>query len=206
MRSLADGPNFFADSTFKGSSLSGWHVLGQANWSAKDGEVTGKATGGKGGWLVLDRSYQDIGLYADFRCTGECVTGLLLRAEKTADGMKGVYVSLSPEPAIANVTLDASGQELTRVKLRAAGGTIRFAPPATAPAPPAGGRGGRAPSLHQDDWNATNVILDSDILRVALNGANMTGATDDMSAPATAPSPSTSAVAKSTSAISRSRT
>jgi len=179
LAALAEGPNFIADSKFSGSSLSGWHVMGQANWSARDGEVSGKATGGKGGWLMLDRGYQDIGFYADFRCTGECVAGILLRAQKTADGMKGVYVSLRPEPAVANVTLDANGQELTRAKLRPATGQIRFAPAANAPAPAAGGRGGRAPIFKAGDWNSVNVILDSDILRVALNNANMGGATDD---------------------------
>ena len=48
-----------------------------------------------GGWLVLDKGYQDVAFYASFRCSGACKTGVLLRAEKTADGMKGVYVSLS---------------------------------------------------------------------------------------------------------------
>jgi hypothetical protein len=179
---LAEGPNFIPDATFKGSNLSGWHVLGQAGWSARDGEVTGKAkTGGKGGWLVLDQSYQDVGFYADFRCAGDCVAGVLLRAEKTPEGMKGVYVSLTPELAVSKVSLDPQGQELNRVKLRPAGGTIRFAPPSEAPAPPAGGRGRVAPGLHQDDWNSLQILLDSDILRVSLNnaGAGMGGATDD---------------------------
>ena len=44
------GPNFRADSIFKGSSLTGWHVLGQADWHAQNGEVVGTAKpGGNGG-------------------------------------------------------------------------------------------------------------------------------------------------------------
>ena len=64
----------------------------------RNGEVIGTVRqGGYGGWLVLDRSYQDVGLYANFRCNGGCRTGILLRAEKTAEGMKGIYISLTRE-------------------------------------------------------------------------------------------------------------
>ncbi|HMF78878.1 MAG TPA: FG-GAP-like repeat-containing protein [Bryobacteraceae bacterium] len=179
---FAQGPNFTSDSTFKGSSLGGWHVLGQADWSARNGELTGKAKqGGSGGWLVLDEAYQDIGFYAGFRCIGGCQTGVLLRAEKTPNGMKGFYISLSDgDLAIYKVTLDADGKELTRQKLRPAGGTVRFAPSADAPNP-AAQRGGSGALMHQDDWNAIQIILDSDILRTSINGAagGAGGATDD---------------------------
>src|SRR5579863_3017082 len=115
---------FVPDSTFKGSSLTGWHVLGQADWSAQNGEFIGKAkAGGSGGWLVLDKSYQDVGFFASFKCTGGCKTGVLLRAEKTPAGMKGVYMSLiDGDVATYRVTLDAQGQELSREKLRPGGG------------------------------------------------------------------------------------
>ena len=63
----ADGPNFIPDSTFKGSTLSGWHVLGDADWSARDGELSGKAkTGGKGGWLALDQGDDEIGRFLTY--------------------------------------------------------------------------------------------------------------------------------------------
>jgi hypothetical protein len=70
-------------------------VLGQAGWRAEKGELIGTPKSASGGWLVLDRSYQDIGFFASFRCTGSCRTGVLLRAQKTANGMKGIYVSLT---------------------------------------------------------------------------------------------------------------
>src|SRR3954454_21784524 len=72
---------FVPDATFKGSAITGWHTLGQADWSARDGEIIGKPRGsGSGGWLVLDKSLQDVGVFASFRCTEGCRTGILLRA------------------------------------------------------------------------------------------------------------------------------
>src|SRR6185436_18230245 len=111
---------FVPDWTFKGSTLAGWKVLGQADWRAVDGELIGTPKAPEGGWLVLDKSFQDVQIGADFRCTGGCKTGVLLRAEKTPTGMKGVYVSLAEgETGSFAVTLDASGKELTRNRLGA---------------------------------------------------------------------------------------
>src|SRR5947199_10743379 len=78
------GPSFTADTTSKGSSLTGWHSLGQADWRAENGELVGKAKGADGsGWLMLDHSFQDVAVYTMLRCTGPCNTGVLLRAQKT---------------------------------------------------------------------------------------------------------------------------
>ncbi|HEV8493772.1 MAG TPA: hypothetical protein VGR76_15955, partial [Candidatus Angelobacter sp.] len=38
---FATGPSFEPDVTFKGSSLSGWHTVGQASWRAENGELVG---------------------------------------------------------------------------------------------------------------------------------------------------------------------
>ena len=180
---LAESPNFIPDSTFKGSSLAGWHPLGQADWSARNGEVTGKAKpGGNGGWLVLDKSYQDVGFFASFHCMGGCKTGVLLRAEKTSDGMKGLYVSLTGEDlSLDKVTLDAEGKQLTSEKLRPGAEMVRFAPPPGGPPPPARAGGRHGAGLHGDDWNTVQIILDSDILRASVNSAagRNTGSTDD---------------------------
>ena len=182
---------FVPDSTFTASSLTGWHVLGQAQWTARNGEITGRpASGGKGGWLVLDKSFQDVGFFASFQCTGGCRTGVLLRAEKTASGMKGVYMSLNDgDVAAYRVTLDAQGQEISREKLRPGGGQMRIAPPVDPAASAAGrgggrggvGRGGNAPpdealpmtppptGLRPNDWNQIEIILDANIIRPFLN-------------------------------------
>src|SRR5947208_2405586 len=87
---FAVGPTFKADGTFKGSALTGWHTLGAATWKASNGEVIGTPTNPGGGWLMFDKSIQDVGIYANFQCTGGCKTGVLFRAEKTAEGIKGV--------------------------------------------------------------------------------------------------------------------
>src|SRR5215217_2475730 len=92
----AQGPatDFKPDTTFTGSALTGWKTIGGAQWSAANGEITGAATaGGTGGWLVLDKSYQDLNFFSRVRCAGDCKMGVLFRLEKTATGLKGVYVS-----------------------------------------------------------------------------------------------------------------
>src|SRR5215218_6106141 len=104
--------NFDPDGMFTGSSLASWKPVGQATWKATNGEITGT---GKG-WLMFDKSYQDIALEATWRCTGECQAGILVRAEKTPDGgMKGVYISLTAGDLVSyHVTLDAEGNEMSR--------------------------------------------------------------------------------------------
>jgi hypothetical protein len=116
----ADPANFKPDGSFKGSALTGWHVVGDADWSAQNGELVGKAKPGtNGGWLMMDKSFQDVQLYFNYRCTGECKSGVLLRAHKTPDGgMSGVYVSLTEgETGSYSVTLDAAGKETAREQL-----------------------------------------------------------------------------------------
>lgn len=189
------GPTFLPDARFQGSNLSGWHTLGQAGWRAENGEIIGTPKQG-GGWLVLDRSYQDVGFYGLFRCSGGCETGVLLRAEKTPEGMKGVYVSLSGENAAAySVTLDAQGKELQREPLRRAGGQVRIAPPfdeaaearaAEARRRFAGGMRVEGPpgvtlpltpperGLRANDWNQIEVLLDANIVRGFLNNGGET--------------------------------
>ena len=71
---------------------------------------------------MLDKSYQDVNFFASFRCGGDCKTGVLLRAEKTPQGYKGIYVSLAEnDQAVYRVTLDLQGKELSREPLAAAG-------------------------------------------------------------------------------------
>jgi hypothetical protein len=146
----AAGPaNFKPDGSFTGSTLSGWHVVGGANWKAENGELIGTAKpGGSGGWLVMDKSFQDIQLFASYRCTGTCTSGILLRAEKRPDGLlSGVYVSMTEgDTAAYAVAFDASGKELSRERLagpgRGGGGGGARGGGAPAPAP----AGGNAPA------------------------------------------------------------
>ena len=126
------GLSFMPDHTFKGSALKGWHVLGDAEWQANNGELIGKAkANSNGGWLVLDNGYQDIGFHALFKSTGNSETAILLRMEKVTDGYRGVLLSLKKDDvAPYSIILDANGKEIKREKLRIAGGiNYRIAPP-----------------------------------------------------------------------------
>jgi len=191
----AQSPSFAPSETFQGSSLDSWHSMGDAKWSASDGEITGTGNG----WLVFDKPSQDTGVYLQFKCDGDCNAGILLRAEKTADGMKGILLSIQPQELAAySVTMNAQGEETGRNKLRIAGGQIRFAPPAPPPGTPA--RAFRRPELppmpggiavpvdrpkqglRKDEWNDVEVLLDADIVRAFFNdgGDAVSAATEDM--------------------------
>ncbi len=185
---FATGPSFHPDATLTGSSLTGWHTFGKAEWRAENGEVVATPNGG-GGWLVLDHSYQDIGVYTQFRCAAACETGVLLRAEKTATGMKGIYVALSePDLPTYSVTIDAQGQIVERNKLRHGGGLVRIAPPPS----PGPERQFHPPvstvklpftrpdsSFRPQDWNQVEILFDANIVRTFLNDGYEHGAVGD---------------------------
>ena len=185
---FATGPSFHPDASFTGSSLTGWHTFGETKWRADNGEIVATPNGGSG-WLVLDHSYQDVGLYTQFQCTAACETGVLLRAEKTADGMKGIYVALSdPDLPTYSVTIDSHGQIVERNKLRRGGGLERIAPPpsnepqrefhfpvSTVKLP------FTAPDsmLRPTDWNQVEILFDANIVRTFLNDGREHGAVGD---------------------------
>ncbi len=198
------GLTFIPDSTFQGSSLSGWHPVGDASWHAQAGEITGTvAPGSAGGWLFLDQSYQDVGFHAQFRCTGGCQAGVLIRSEKTPEGYKGIFISLNEDNVPSyDVTLDAQGKELHRERLRSIGGLTRVAPPPNPTAAEGRGGGGRggagrgagggrganpvvlpitrpASILKPGDWNQIEIFLDANIVRSHLNNANTTAGVSD---------------------------
>jgi hypothetical protein len=137
--------SFVPDWTFKGNALAGWRVLGQADWKAANGELVGAPQSPDGGWLLLDKALQDVEVGFDFKVSPGAKAGVLLRAEKTDNGFKGVFVSLAEGDVVGYaVTLDANGKELTRERLRNGGGLMRVAPEPTPNAAPRGGGGGGA--------------------------------------------------------------
>ena len=196
------GLSFMPDYTFTGSTLKGWHVLGDADWQASNGELIGKAKPNtKGGWLVLDNGYQDVAFRALFKATGSSETAVLLRMEKTNDGYTGVLLSLKKGDVTAySVALDAKGNEIKRDKLRTAGGiNYRIAPPPDT-SRRAGGPGGfggprtapvvptdlpvRVPNtdFRDNDWNQIETFLETNVIRSFLNdGRELGGAVDGAS-------------------------
>ena len=193
------GLSFIPDYTFKGSTINGWKPLGGADWSAQNGELIGAAKpGSAGGWLMLDRSFQDIGINTLIKITGGTEAGILFRGEKSGDGMKAVLVSINGDSSAAyNVMLDAQGKLISRERLRPAGGMIRMAPPPNPNASTAsrgggggGGQGRRAggPTLpiprpdtkfKTGEWNQLEFVLDMNILRGFINDGNGPGGAVD---------------------------
>src|ERR1700748_622121 len=79
---LSPAPEFVPDWTFSGSALTGWQPIGDAAWKAQDGESTGTPSGKGGGWLMLDKSFQDVQFFSRIKCDGTCDAGVLFRVEK----------------------------------------------------------------------------------------------------------------------------
>jgi hypothetical protein len=197
----AQSPSFVPDVNFTGSALTGWSQIGDAKWSATNGEITGSGTG----LLVFNKPAQDQAVYLQFRCEGDCNAGIVLRSAKAASGTngetKGLMLSIQQqELAGYQVTFDAAGKITSHTKLRNAGGQIRFAPPApttpssNAPAAatvrslPAMPAGVASPlerperGLRKDGWNDVEILLDADILRAFFNdgGDAVSVATENM--------------------------
>jgi hypothetical protein len=122
--------NFIPDWTFAGSSLADTEQFGSAKWTVQNGDVIGTPSSPEGGWLLFKNALQDVQMAASFQCAAGCQAGLVLRLEKTADGFKGVFVSISETPGAFAVTLDAQGRLLAKEPLERGGGTVRaLAPP-----------------------------------------------------------------------------
>jgi hypothetical protein len=189
---------FVPDWTFKGSALTGTQQIGQIAWRVENNELVATPRAAEGGWLLLDRGYQDVQFAASFRCAAECAVGVMLRSEKTPAGIKGLYTTLAGgERGSAAVTVDDQGKITNREPFsRAAGGQARFAPPLPPPAAQGGREGGRggagggrggagrgtgassfvsmfpAPAstaFRPGDWNTFEVLVDADVFRVGIN-------------------------------------
>lgn len=192
------GLSYIPDYTFKGSALIGWKSFGEANWKAQNGEIMGTAKPGSAGWLVLDRSFQDISINTLIRVPTGTEGGILFRREKSGDGSKAILVAISADSSGAySVTLDAQGKIIDREKIRSAGGMIRIAPPPNPNAGSGGGRGGRGggqgrrtegpvlpisrpqTAFKPGEWNQLEFVLDMNILRGFINDGNGPGGAVD---------------------------
>ncbi len=125
---LSPSPDFMPDWTFKGSSLSDWQPIGAAKWKAENGVITGTPSEASGGWLLLNKSLQDVQFFTRMQSAGNYNAGVLLRVEKSDTGMSGIFVSLREGDLKSyRLTLDSNGKELQREPLPAGPGEARFA-------------------------------------------------------------------------------
>lgn len=195
---LSANKNFVADWTFQGSSLHQFRTLGEAEWHVENGEIVGVPRSSSGGWLILDKPLQDVQFAAQYRCTGGCRAGVMLRTQVTIDGIRGAYVELpngsNPAGSFA-LKLDSQGHEVSRQSLKSAGGMVRFMVPPSPP-PGAGTGSARRPGLpgrnlppgspytrpdyayQPDKWNPLEAVLDANILRVWIHDGPESGATN----------------------------
>ena len=76
-----------------GKSMSGWNVVGNANWSVAEGAV--QASMGTG-FLVTPESYKDFQITADFWVTDDANSGIFIRCEdpKTITAMNAYEVNI----------------------------------------------------------------------------------------------------------------
>jgi hypothetical protein len=76
-----------------GTSLKGWDVVGNANWSVAEGAV--QASMGTG-FLVTPMSYTDFQITADFWVTDDANSGIFIRCEdpKTINAMNAYEVNI----------------------------------------------------------------------------------------------------------------
>jgi len=183
---------FVPDWTFKGSALTGTEKIGQTTWRAENGEIVGTPTSPDGGWLLINPGYQDVQLSGSYRCAAACNVGVMVRSEKTAAGMKGIYKTLAGgPPETAAVTVDSQGHIAGREPITRPGGAmLRIQPPPTPPsggaAAGAGGRGGGrgatqgstfvsmfagrgSTEFKPSDWNTFEVLVDANVFRASVN-------------------------------------
>ena len=114
-----------ADGAFTGSSLAGWRPVGDASWRAENGEIV--ATTKAGGWLLADKSYEDVDVVAASAAQAPAA-GVLVRAEPTPDGgTKGIFVSVTGEER-SRVTSTPRAGDL-RERLRPPAWAATRAPP-----------------------------------------------------------------------------
>ena len=100
-----------------GTSMKGWDVVGNANWTVADGAV--QATMGTG-FLVTPMSYTDFQITADFWVTDDANSGIFIRCSdpKTITAMNAYEVNIydkRPDPAYRTGAIVDVAKPLTMI-------------------------------------------------------------------------------------------
>jgi hypothetical protein len=67
---------------------------------------------------MMDQSFQDVQFFTRFKCAGACNAGVLFRAEKRPEGIRGIFVSLKEGDLNSyKLTIDPSGREISRERI-----------------------------------------------------------------------------------------
>jgi len=194
---LSPVPDFMPDWTFTGSSLSDWKMVGNASWKAENGVIVDTPSPSGGGWLILNKPFQDVQFFGRIQSKGDCNAGIMFRVQTSQNGMTGIFVSLrESDLKTYRLTIDLNGRELRREGLPAAPSEGRFAFSAaqpqipgtplikekqtSMPSRPAALRGIKLPTplpelepppngLFKDKWNQVEIVCDADVVRPLLN-------------------------------------
>lgn len=91
---------------FDGKTLSGWHPIGQGEWTVEDGMIVGRHTAKQDyGHLVTDKSYRDFTIRLKFKCL-KGNSGLYFRIAvdpKAFSGVSGFQAEIDPRKDIGGL-------------------------------------------------------------------------------------------------------
>jgi hypothetical protein len=134
-----------------GSSLTGWNVVGNANWKAVNGAV--EATSGSG-FLVTPKTYSNFELTAEVWVDAPTAnSGIFIRCSDPATINQGNAYEIN----VFDARPDQTG---------ATGGIVDFAPPLV-------------PSKAAGKWNTFEIRADGTRLTVTMNGVKTAETTND---------------------------
>ncbi len=183
---------FIPDYLFTGSTLDRWKPLGENQWTAKNGVITGTVKGTKPGILLFDQSFQDVAFQASIKRESTVETGFLYRFEDKGDKIDAVLVSIAANGSVTpyNISFDTRGNETSRTKLARAGGIwYRVAPPVKEeegnsfsgyrrPEPPKDLPVTRPNTdFVEGEWNQLEGYMDVNVIRSFLNDGGEVGGT-----------------------------
>ncbi|MHC4755982.1 MAG: family 16 glycoside hydrolase [Planctomycetota bacterium] len=131
------------ESAFNGRDISGWHQLGDAKWTVRNGRLYSRP-GRKGGELLSDAVYGDYLLSVTFRANWPVRAGIWLRSD---DGSEGIRVEIleSKKPVAYTGSIRVSDKRLALVNYR-------------------------PDLLDRQGWNTISVEVKEDRFAVWLNG------------------------------------